>query len=119
MNTTAAEHSQQTALPSLSTRLVTAAALGIAFHHLLFRKGEWHMQAPLLFALWALSPPALLVTEILMSSADSYDWSTLARNAVMTTACFTTAVWSSMAAYRLFFHDLSAFPGPCGSSNRG
>jgi tryprostatin B 6-hydroxylase len=86
------------------------SVLAIAVHHFIFRKGEWHLQAPHIFAIWALSAPILFVTETLLSSSQS--WRALARNAVLTTSCFTIATLSSIAVYRLFFHRLGDFPGP-------
>ncbi|KEY67605.1 hypothetical protein S7711_08275 [Stachybotrys chartarum IBT 7711] len=110
MNVTTQHYIQDPPITDLSPRLATVSVLAVAVHHFIFRKGEWHLQAPHIFAIWALSAPILFVAETLLSSSQS--WRVLARNAVLTTSCFTIATLSSIAVYRLFFHRLSDFPGP-------
>ncbi|KEY68850.1 hypothetical protein S7711_03790 [Stachybotrys chartarum IBT 7711] len=93
----------------LHVRLIAAVVLGLTLHHFVFRKGEWHLQAPTLFALWILSHPLLFIIELVLgaSSPVASAWNTL-----YTTGCFTAAIFGSIASYRLFFHRLAAFPGP-------
>lgn len=93
----------------LRMRLYSAAALAFAFHHLALRKGEWHLKAPMLLTTWLMSYPLLLVAELVIG-AKSFGGSAL--NTILTLGCFTIVSFASIAVYRLFFHQLGAFPGP-------
>lgn len=90
-------------------RGLTAAAVGVALHHIVFRKGEWHLQAPAVFTLWLLSYPALFVVELGLGAQNA---AASALNTITTLSCLMGAVFASMTVYRLFFHRLRSFPGP-------
>lgn len=93
----------------LLSRLLVCSGLALALHHALFRRGEWHLEAPLLFAVWAASHPALLGAELAWGARTL---SGSVRNALFASACFHGALFASIAVYRLFFHRLRHFPGP-------
>ncbi|KAH7313675.1 cytochrome P450 [Stachybotrys elegans] len=111
------ENSTTTVLPAhgdaeaylLRSRVLSAAALGLALHHLVFRKGEWHMQAPALFALWALSYPILAAVEVFLGAEST---SAGLKNALLIEGGFAASLFTSIAVYRVFFHRLRGFSGP-------
>jgi cytochrome P450 len=94
-------------LPRLN-RPTAAALLGVALHQLVFRKGEWHLQAPALFTLWLSSHAILFLAESILSSGR--DWKQSVKQTLLITGCFTAAIFSSIVVGRLF--RLRDFPGP-------
>lgn len=88
-----------------------AATLGLLSHWLYFIHGEHHMRAPLYGCLFLASFPALYFLELQV-----YHDSGLAIKAGMQIlGFFLLGLYTSMTAYRVFFHRLSAFPGPFGA----
>lgn len=90
-------------------RFCTATLLAVAFHHLVFRKGEWHLKAPSLFGAWLMSFPLLFIGELVLSGQNLVSSAYLA---FLTVGCFSIAMSGSIIIYRLFFHRLGGFPGP-------
>lgn len=60
---------------------------------------EWHVQSPLLFQIYVFIFFALAV------ALDPI-------HCFLIISCYAIALFSSMIAYRLFFHPLRKFPGP-------
>lgn len=90
-------------------RVYTGAIIALTLHHLVFRRGEWHLKAPLLLTIWLASHPLLFVGELVMGT------NTLiasASNTLLTLGSYAIFSIASMAVYRLFFHRLGSFPGP-------
>jgi hypothetical protein len=94
-------------------RLVGAAAAAFAIHHLVFRKGEWHLQAPNIVIAYLVSFPTLFVLELTSGARNILS---SVYNTSISLGCFTVSILASMAIYRLFFHRLSSFPGPKGAA---
>ena len=94
--------------PFLS-RLYFAAALALALHYLVFKKGEWHLKSPLILSIWLISYPLLFLTELIMNMTNL---SASFVNPFWTLGCFTVVMFTSIAVYRLYFHRLGAFEGP-------
>lgn len=91
------------------SKLGIAAAAGIASHLCLFRHGEWHMQAPILFKI------ALALSLSIFGAQLRYG--TGFNSASLTTSLsiilsYNAALFSSVLLYRRFFHRLRDFPGP-------
>ncbi|KAK5991667.1 Cytochrome P450 monooxygenase notG [Cladobotryum mycophilum] len=99
-----------TSIPSsLQRRLIASTVLAVALHHFVFKKGEWHLRAPLILSIWLLSYPFLFLAELTLGSKNFIG---SGFNAILTLGCFTTVTFVSIAIYRIFFHQLSSFPGP-------
>ena len=95
---------------SLSTKLVIATGAGILVHHTVFKKGEWHVQAPYLVGAYLACIPSLIAVEELSLGNSNVSRSFI--NAAAIVLFFTCALFSSIAIYRIFFHRLRQFPGP-------
>ena len=90
-------------------KIGTAAAAGVASHICLFRHGEWHMQAPLLFRI------ALGLSLLILSAQVRYETSfnsTSFTTTLLIILSYNAALFSSILLYRRFFHRLRNFPGP-------
>jgi hypothetical protein len=91
----------------LSTTLITTAIAGVATHNLLFRYGEWHMQAPFIFYLYVSLALLLTAFQIWVQG--------LLKGLITSTATISTyaiSLFASIAVYRVCFHRLKRFPGP-------
>jgi tryprostatin B 6-hydroxylase len=91
----------------LSNRLLIAVVSALALHHLIFRRGEWHLQAPTLLTIWLLSPFAAFLLELRLDTNDVVD---AVYRSLLTTTCFTVTIFLSIAVFR--FTQLRSFPGP-------
>ncbi|KAJ4022881.1 hypothetical protein NW752_003336, partial [Fusarium irregulare] len=93
----------------VTSRALTAVVAGLAVHHLLLRKGEWHLKAPTIIETWMLSFSVLYSLEAMCGSG-----STLgnAINGLYFMSAFTLSLLTSIVVYRVFFHKLKSFPGP-------
>lgn len=79
---------------------IVASCSGLLLHWFCFRHGEWDTAAP-----------SLLFGYGMMTLASTC---VLSGRAILVTAAFHLfGVWASMLLYRMFFHRLSDFPGPC------
>jgi hypothetical protein len=97
-------------LSLLTTKLCIASGAGILSHHFVFKRGEWHMQAPYLVCFSAVSIPILAAVEEL-----GFDGGNIARSfsaAVLILLSFVCTLFTSIIIYRLYFHRLRDFPGP-------
>ncbi|CAI6337129.1 unnamed protein product [Periconia digitata] len=86
--------------------LYTALA-GISAHLLLFKYGEWHMQAPVLFRLYVIATLSTTILAIVVHGYETGTWRSLSLNIT-----FMFSLFSSIGIYRVFFHRLKNFPGP-------
>lgn len=87
-----------------------AAFSGITAHLLLYRHGEWDVNAPKLVIIYI---ALLLVAATLDRVADNTDVELAQRPfAAKTVGYHLLGVYCSMTFYRIFLHRLSRFPGP-------
>lgn len=93
----------------LKTRIILSVIFGIVLHQYVFRKGEWHLHAPQLFAIWLISYPSFFTVEYMF--LERHIFHSLSR-ATLTFGCTMIAIFASMVTYRLLFHSLCKFPGP-------
>lgn len=89
-----------------------AAVFGIMSHWGYFIHGEYHMWAPVYgFLLVAVIPPLYLL-EFKIHKDDA---SQAAYSVLEVLAAYLLPLFTSIIAYRLFFHRLRHFPGPIGA----
>ncbi|CAG8972199.1 hypothetical protein HYALB_00007341 [Hymenoscyphus albidus] len=96
--------------PSLTAIAAASAAIGVASHLGYFIKGEHHVVGPRLVAAAFLIPSAIYISILRGIGEDGY--LEAAKIATVATFSYTTALFSSIVIYRLFFHALKKFPGP-------
>jgi hypothetical protein len=94
---------------ALLVHLSSSTVLALTLHHLVFRKGEWHLKAPVLFGAWMMSYPLLFTAELVLGRQS---FGNSAAYTLITMGSFTVVMFASIAVYRLFFHRLGSFPGP-------
>lgn len=92
-----------------ASRALAAVVAGLAVHHLLLRKGEWHLKAPTIIETWLCSFPVLYSLEAFWGAGSNMG---NAINALYLITIFTLSLLTSIASYRVFFHKLKSFPGP-------
>lgn len=84
---------------------------GLAMHHGVFIHGEWHLYAPAIMLGHTLAFTCLYIHNFCRgkSETDTFD-----RGSNSISIGYCTALFASMAVYRLFFHRLTraGFPGP-------
>lgn len=86
---------------------VTAAVAGVLAHQVIFKHGEWHMQAPLLCQLFGIGTSAvMLIVSLVKGPVTGVTFGSAIAS------IFTSALFASMLVYRCFFHRLRQFPGP-------
>ena len=93
----------------VGSRALIAAIAGIAVHHLLLRRGEWHLKAPTIIETWLLSFPVLYSLEAMCGSRSTFG---NAINALYLMSIFALSIFISIIVYWVFFHRLRGFPGP-------
>lgn len=83
-----------------------AVASGVFAHHGVFRRGEWDVASPSIFAFY--------FTVIGATTLLSYThFISIPLSLVAEIAIFhATGVYTSMLVYRAFFHRLKTYPGP-------
>ena len=85
-----------------------AGVAGLLAHQIIFIRGEWHLLAPRVAYVHFILSNLVLVAEL-------YARSTIIRGlieAFALCACYLTALFCSIAIYRVWFHRLKGFPGP-------
>lgn len=89
------------------TKLCTAFCVGVLVHVGLFKKGEWHLEAPRVLVLHA-----LVFTAIVIMDARTTEQSSL-YNSYCVVLGYLSGLFSSIVTYRLSpWHRLHDFPGP-------
>jgi hypothetical protein len=86
-----------------------ATAAGALSHWTYFIHGEHHVQAPHLLGISMASPILICLGIWKLTNLDAPQAAILAAKLV---GSYSTALWSSILLYRVFFHRLRAFPGP-------
>ena len=85
------------------------AFAGLASHVLLFIRGEWHLQAPILSRIFLALFAALVVLGTFLNRSDFW----LGLQFGFTSACiYCTALFTSIITYRTLLHPLRKVPGP-------
>jgi cytochrome P450 family 628 len=83
-----------------------AAFSGALAHLAVFRKGEWDVASPSVFAFYcSIFAAALLSTSPLLIN-------TPIQGVTQIAICHVAGLYGSMLLYRAFFHRLSQYPGP-------
>lgn len=85
-----------------------ALASGVTTHLLLYRHGEWDLQAPKIVISYA----ALLFAALTVEHMNVLEIAAPRQWAVGMLGCHILGVYGSILIYRAFFHRLSQFPGP-------
>lgn len=92
----------------LLLQLPVAAMAGFASHQVLFIRGEWHMQAPIVLRVYVTLIVLTCITEILGGDEILGNL----KRSFMVIATYATSLFTSMTIYRILFHRLRSFPGP-------
>lgn len=92
--------------------ILVAFGTGTLLHVLVFRHGEWDLEAPrLLVAFVALQASIVVYLKFLVS--DQQNVAILESKSVISLSCsLVFGIVVSMGVYRLFWHRLNKFPGP-------
>lgn len=93
----------------LATKIILAAATGIASHNLLFIHGEWHMQAPRLLRIYLVLTLFACMEELRYSSGSAAE---RLEGALLLIGVYALSLLASLVVYRTIFHRLRNFPGP-------
>lgn len=92
-----------------------AAALGVLSHWTYFIHGEHHMRAPLYGCLFLGAIPALYLLESNIHKNDTSQVSQAGLEVFFILGAYLLSLFTSMSAYRIFFHSLKRHPGPLGA----
>ncbi|KAH8901372.1 cytochrome P450 [Thozetella sp. PMI_491] len=95
--------------PNLSQLCAASAVLGVASHLGVFIRGEWHMQAPLLFYTYSFLTLTLFVFQYRYLE---HELAVSVQTTWLLTTSYATGLFTSIIIYRKFFHRLRHFPGP-------
>ena len=94
---------------TLLIQLALASTAGILTHLGLFRRGEYHLRAPVIVRIYLLLPLAILFVRFRFLDRSF-------QNALVVTflisVSYAITLFSSLIIYRLAFHRLHSFPGP-------
>ena len=95
----------------VTAMLAFGTATGVVAHLSLFIHGEWHIHAPVLLVVHVFMS---LLPLILNTIYKKYDSKTVLQATALFGLSYYTALFTSIAVYRLFFHRLAraGFPGP-------
>ncbi|KAI2615890.1 cytochrome P450 [Hypoxylon sp. NC1633] len=85
-----------------------AFLLGIASHLALFIRGEWHMEAPLLVAVYFAISLVILSAELYLG----HDIETSLLKTEIMIGSYAVGLLTSIVVYRKYFHRIRHFPGP-------
>lgn len=90
------------------SKLLFASIVGLLAHQLVFIRGEWHLLAPTIFSTHIIL--ALLLIGANLQFTGSTNGGTA--DALALIACYLMSLFTSIAIYRIYFHQLRHFPGP-------
>lgn len=102
-------HETKSGKPIMATATflnLLAAASGAFTHLAVFRKGEWDVAAPSVFALYS----SIFAAALLSTFSPLINVSTVV--VTQLAICHVAGLYTSMVLYRSFFHRLSQYPGP-------
>ena len=94
-------------------KLSIAAAAGILSHNLVFIRNEHHIQAPQIFRFFLLLSLVLFIGEARIWALN--DPAQAARASSLIVLLYSLSLFTSIAIYRVFFHQLRRLPGPLGA----
>lgn len=94
---------------SLPAQCILSASLGVLSHLCIFIRGEHHLRSPFLFRLYLTLSGLLFLSHTLIHPSDI---TSAFKSSFFLTASYATALFTSITAYRVFFHRLRHFPGP-------
>ena len=83
-----------------------ATASGAFTHLAVFRKGEWDVASPSIFAVYS----SIFAAALLSTCSHLIDASIMVVTQIA--VCHVVGLYTSMLLYRAFFHRLSKYPGP-------
>ena len=95
------------------TKLCIAAAAGILSHNLIFIRNEHHIRAPQIFRFFLLLSLVFFIGEARIWAFN--DSGQAARASALIVLSYSFSLFTSIAIYRIFFHQLRRFPGPYGA----
>ena len=85
------------------------ALVGLIMHHGFFRYGEWHLYVPTIILNHALVFTCLLAIS---NYCEYFANHPFGQASTLISIGYLTALFTSIAVYRLLFHRLTDFPGP-------
>ena len=85
-----------------------ASILGLLAHQLVFIRGEWHLQAPVLLLLHILLAIIFVGAEVQLDPLGGGSTT----ESLICIICYLISLFASISIYRLYFHRLHNFPGP-------
>lgn len=98
-----------TIVPWPSFKFILPAGFGVLLHLCIFIRGEWHIQAPTVLKCHVAVFVLGVFGGVALGDGDFVASVWMAATAM---TIYTSALVTSMAVYRIFFHRLRHFPGP-------
>ena len=88
---------------------IVAAIAGVASHVLIFKHGEWHLQAPSIVRAYLGCLTGITLLAYLQGQPS---FASAVASSLSAFAVYGASLYTSIVAYRAFCHPLHAFPGP-------
>jgi hypothetical protein len=94
---------------STLSKPIFASCAGVLAHYLVFIHGQWHLQAPAVVKAHLILGLSVIALEI-WNRGNTYKSYV---GALALNFCYLTSLFASIIVYRLYFHRIRYFPGPC------